>query len=63
MQSRWVSPSAGPRRRFYRLTGRGRRTLDEIARLIATIRDAYDRYLQAYAAAQLHDAATESNAR
>lgn len=48
VQSRWMSPAAGPRRRFYRLTSRGRRNLDEIARLIATIRDAHDSYLGAY---------------
>lgn len=48
VQSRWMSPAAGPRRRFYRLTTRGRRNLDEIARLIAAIRDSHDRYLQAY---------------
>ena len=44
VQSRWMSPVAGPRRRVYRLTGRGRRNLDEIARLIAAIRDAYDAF-------------------
>lgn len=48
VQSRWMSPAAGPRRRFYRLTGRGRRNLDEIARLIAAIRDAHEDYLRAY---------------
>lgn len=48
VQSRWMSPAAGPRRRFYRLTGRGRRNLDEIARLIAAMRDAHDAYLLAY---------------
>ena len=48
VQSRWMQPAAGPRRRFYRLTARGRRNLDEIARLIEAIRDSHDRYLQAY---------------
>ncbi len=48
VQSRWLRPVAGPRRRFYRLTGRGRRNLDEIARLIATMRDAHDTYLRSY---------------
>ena len=52
VQSRWVSSAAGPRRRFYRLTGRGRRNLDEIARLIASIRATHDSYLQAYEHAQ-----------
>lgn len=48
VQSRWLSPAAGPRRRFYRLTTRGRRKLDEIAVLIAAIRDLHDRYLREY---------------
>ena len=48
VQSRWLRPSAGPSRRFYRLTGRGRRNLDEIALLIERIGDAHDSYLEAY---------------
>lgn len=48
VQSRWLSPSAGPRRRIYRLTNSGRRNLDEIAVLIAAIRDSHDAYLRAY---------------
>lgn len=48
VQSRWLSAAAGPPRRFYRLTTRGRRNLDEIARLIAAIRDLHDRYLREY---------------
>lgn len=48
VQSRWLSPAAGPRRRFYRLTTRGRRNLDEIAMLVAAIRDSHDTYLRAY---------------
>jgi DNA-binding PadR family transcriptional regulator len=62
VQSRWLSPSAGPRRRFYRLTGRGRRNLDEIARLIATIRDGHDTYLQAYGEQAPDDQAHASRA-
>ena len=63
VQSRWMRPAAGPRRRFYRLTGRGRRNLDETARLIATIRDAHEAYLQAYEhAGQRHDPAAGSEA-
>ncbi|MDP1847044.1 MAG: PadR family transcriptional regulator [Solirubrobacteraceae bacterium] len=49
VQSRWMRPSAGPPRRFYRLTSRGRRNLDEIARLVVLIRDAHDAYLHAAA--------------
>ncbi|HEV2057706.1 MAG TPA: PadR family transcriptional regulator [Solirubrobacteraceae bacterium] len=45
VQSRWMKPVAGPRRRFYRLTERGRRNLDEIAHLLEAIRDLHDRYL------------------
>lgn len=48
VQSRWMRPAAGPRRRFYRLTTRGRRNLDEIAALIAAIRDSHDAYLREY---------------
>ena len=48
VQSRWMQPAAGPRRRFYRLTARGRRNLDEIARLIELIRASHESYLQAY---------------
>jgi DNA-binding PadR family transcriptional regulator len=61
VQSRWMNPAAGPRRRFYRLTGRGRRNLDEIARLIAAIRDAHEAYLVAYEHARdRRDAAADS---
>jgi PadR family transcriptional regulator, regulatory protein PadR len=49
VQSRWLSPAAGPRRRFYRLTTRGRRNLDEIAVLIGAIRDSHDSYLREHA--------------
>lgn len=51
VQSRWLAPIAGPRRRLYRLTTRGRRNLDEIAELIAAIRDSHDAYLREYEAA------------
>ena len=63
MQSRWLSSTGGPRRRFYRLTGRGRRNLDEIARLITAIRDAHDAYVVAYEhASDSEDAATDREA-
>lgn len=48
VQSRWMSSSAGPRRRVYRLTPEGRRNLDDTARLIAAIRDSHDAYMRAY---------------
>ncbi|MGH2900640.1 MAG: hypothetical protein ACRDMZ_18340, partial [Solirubrobacteraceae bacterium] len=41
----------GPRRRFYRLTRRGRRNLDEIARLISDLRTTHDAFLAAHTAA------------
>jgi PadR family transcriptional regulator PadR len=49
VESRWMQPVAGPRRRFYRLTRDGRRNLDEIARLIRSARDTQDAFLRAYA--------------
>jgi len=48
VESRWMRPVAGPRRRFYRLTGRGRRTLEEMTGLITTARDAHDDFLRAH---------------
>ncbi len=48
VQSRWMRPHAGPRRRLYRLTAEGRRNLDEIAGSIDDIRDTHDRFLRAY---------------
>ena len=47
VQSRWMRPAAGPPRRFYRLTSRGRRKLDEIAGLMAMTRDSHDAFLDA----------------
>ena len=46
--SRWMQSAAGPRRRFYRLTAKGRRSLDEIAALITEIRDLNDMFVQAH---------------
>jgi len=61
VQSRWMRPAAGPRRRFYRLSGHGRRNLDDMARLIATFRDAHDAYLEAYEHADhRHDPAIDN---
>jgi len=51
VQSRWMKSVAGPRRRFYRLTTKGRRNLDEIAGLIAAFRDLNEAFLRAH-----HDA-------
>lgn len=46
VESRWMRPAAGPRRRFYRLTARGRRTLEDLTVLITTARDAHDAFLR-----------------
>jgi PadR family transcriptional regulator PadR len=51
LESRWMRPAAGPRRRFYRVTGRGRRNLEELAVVIERIRDTHAVFLEAYAAA------------
>lgn len=48
VQSRWMGSVAGPRRRFYRLTPKGRRLLDDIAELITTVRDSHDAFVRAY---------------
>ena len=48
VESRWMRSVAGPRRRFYRLTPTGRRTLDEMAELITSIRDFHDTFLHAH---------------
>lgn len=61
VQSRWMQPVAGPARRFYRLTTRGRRNLDETARLIEAIRDSHETYLQAYARAGHRDTAMDDD--
>ena len=55
VQSRWLRPAAGPSRRLYRLTGRGRRNLDEIAVIIGRIGETHDRYLKAYEHAMRSD--------
>ena len=47
--SRWAHSDAGPRRRCYRLTARGRRQLAEHAATIAATRQRYDAFLRAYA--------------
>lgn len=49
VQSRWVASDAGPRRRIYRLTRKGRRTLEQLAGLITANRDTQDRFLSALA--------------
>jgi len=48
VESRWMKSDAGPRRRFYRLTAKGRRELDDIAALIVEIRDVNDMFVLAH---------------
>ena len=48
LESRWMNPSAGPRRRLYRVTPRGRRNLDDLAAVITRDRDAHGAFLRAY---------------
>lgn len=51
LESRWMSPSAGPRRRLYRVTRAGRRNLEQLTALITAGRDAHRAFLDAYEAA------------
>jgi len=48
LQSRWMDSAAGPRRRQYRVTAKGRRSLGELAVLITGIRDSHGSFLQEY---------------
>jgi PadR family transcriptional regulator PadR len=48
VKSRWVTSRTGPQRRAYRVTAKGRRARDEVARLVATVRDTHNSFLQAY---------------
>ena len=48
VRSRWTNSAAGPPRRLYRLTRKGRRSLDTIAVLITTVRDSHESFLRAY---------------
>ncbi len=48
VESRWMKSASGPRRRFYRLTTKGRRRLSDVAALIAEIRDLNDMFVVAH---------------
>ena len=48
LQSRWSEPIAGPKRRLYRVTAKGRRHLHQIAAVITHARDVYDAFVDAY---------------
>ncbi len=50
VESRWMRPVTGPQRRFYRLTTKGRRALEDITGLIESIRDLHDAFLHAHEA-------------
>lgn len=47
LDARWIAPDRGPRRRLYRLTARGRRNLDDVARIISAARDTHGAFLHA----------------
>lgn len=49
VQSRWLSPAAGPPRRLYRITASGRRNRSELTRLIADFRDSRAVFLDDWA--------------
>lgn len=46
--SEWMASVAGPRRRAYRLTPKGRQILGEMARLVRTTMETHARFLEAY---------------
>lgn len=48
VESRWMMPEAGPRRRLYRLTASGHRNLDKLAVAITATRDSHAAFLHAY---------------
>lgn len=56
LESRWMNPSAGPRRRLYRVTTAGRRNLEQLTALITAGRDAHRAFLDAYEAAATRSA-------
>lgn len=48
LQSRWMEPAAGPRRRLYRLTAKGRRHLEELVTVLRAAQDDHAAFLRAY---------------
>lgn len=62
VQSRWMKSEAGPRRRFYRLTDKGRQELQDISVLIGEIRDLNEMFVVAHAALQQREAGEDSDA-
>lgn len=48
LQSRWLQPAAGPRRRLYRLTPTGWRHLEELVTAIAGNQNSHAAFLRAY---------------
>lgn len=49
LRSRWMHPAAGPGRRLYRLTARGRRHLEELVTDITAVQSSHATFLRAYA--------------
>ena len=50
--SSWVRSAAGPRRRLYRITTKGRQVLDALVQAITATRDAHAAFLDAHRAAR-----------
>lgn len=48
VSSAWTGSAVGPRRRSYQLSPIGRQMLRDMANLIASTREAHDRFLTAY---------------
>ncbi len=48
LRSRWVDSAAGPRRRQYRVTAKGRRTLGDFTGLVTAVRDGHRAFLEEY---------------
>lgn len=48
VRSRWSDPILGPRRRVYRVTAQGRRTLQELAEAIMHSRNVHEAFAEAY---------------
>lgn len=55
LESRWSEPIAGPKRRLYTATAKGRAHLHEIAVTITQARDVYDAFVDAYEELDHHD--------
>jgi PadR family transcriptional regulator, regulatory protein PadR len=48
LESRWMEPATGPRRRLYRLTPKGRRHLEELVTVLRAAQNSHAAFLRAY---------------